>query len=440
MPLWLGLAFFGAAKMQSGPMTIDEAVQVALQHGFTVLIAETRVERQKGVVSEMVSHLGPQANVSGSYLRYDREGTVTFGGQTIVTSPLETRSMAATASVPIDVNGNLHHLLGAAKSGLKANEENFAAAANDIKLNTRNAFLEVLRAQKLIEVQEQALKDAQDQLKNTQLLEQGGVSAHVDTLRAESQVQQSQSDLITAKNALAIANANFNTILARPVDTQVNLMDLQTLPSAPTDEAKLRDDAHASRPEAKSLLQARQSFAETRRAAETGLLPNLNFSINYTRSFDTGAFALPYTLDGALTLSVPIFDSGLTKARVKEAKQDEEQARIQYEQELEAISQEVRQAMANLTDASQRLDSATKQVQYSDENLRLARLRYQAGEGILLQVTDAETQLTQARNQEVGARYDYLSSYSQLQHALGSDNLSVAQTGAPPDAPKEPKQ
>lgn len=432
MPIWFGLAIFGLAQAQTGPLTVDQAVQIAVQNGYSVLIAQTRVNRQGAVVSEVAGQLGPKVNLGAAYTRYDREGTSTFGTQTIVTSPIDSKSASVSASIPIDINGALHHQLGAAKSNYRASIENLAAAANDIKLNARNAFFAVLRAQKFVDVQQQALKDAQDQLKNSQLLEQNGVAAHVDTLRVQSQVQQSQSDLIAAQNSLAIANAGFNAVLARPIETPVEVVDVAALPEPPTDEAKLRDEAHAQRPEAKSLLETRKALEQVRKAAQTGNLPTLNFAVNYNRSFNTGAFAQPYTLGGTLTLGFPIFDSGITKARVQEARQDEDQARLQYDQQLESISQEVRQAMANLTNANERLDSATKQVQYTEENLRLARIRYQAGEGILLQVTDAETLLTQARNQEVSARYDYLTAYSQLQHAMGADDVKAAQTAQAP--------
>jgi outer membrane protein TolC len=263
-------------------------------------------------------------------------------------------------------------------------------------------------------------------LNNTQLLEQGGLAAHVDVLRVQSLVQQAQSDLIAARNALAVAKAAFNAVLARPVDTPVELVDIMTLPPQPQDETELRRQAHAQRPEAKSLTEVARGFAELRRAAEASLLPSLNLGVNYNRNLDTGAFAQPYTFSGSLTFSFPIFDSGIAKARANQSRADEKQTQIQLAQTLEGISQEVRDAMTNLTNARERLDSATKQVEYATENLRLARIRYQAGEGILLQVTDAETLLTQARNQEVTARYDYLTAYAQLQHALGSDDVNAA--------------
>jgi outer membrane protein len=436
MPFWFGFALFGV-HAQAGPLTLDQAVQVALQNGYAVLISQTRVNRQAAVVSELSGQLGPKINLGATYTRFDKEGTSNFGGETVVTSPIDTKSFSANLSLPIDINGSLHRQVSAARHSFNATKENFAAAGNDIKLNARTAFFDVLRAQKLVLVQRQALTDAQEQLKNVQLLEAGGVAAHVDTLRAQSQEQQAQTDLIAAQNAVAIANANFNAVLARPIETPVELVEVTILPSPPTDEAKLRQDAHARRPEARSLLNTKKALEQTRKATEAGLLPNLSLGVNYNRSLNTGAFSQPYSLSGTLTLGWPIFDSGVTKARVREVREDEKQVGIQYDQTLEGISQQVRQAMANLVNAGQRLESAIKQVEFATENLRLARIRYQAGEGILLQVTDAETQLTQARNQEVSARYDYLTSYSQLQHALGTDDVAAAQSAPTPPNAKE---
>lgn len=425
MPVWVGFALYGLAKVQTGPLTLDEAVNIALQNGYTVLISQTRINRQQAVVSEAAGQLGPKVNFNATYTRFDRQGTANFGGQEVVTSPIDTKSFSIGGSLPLDINGALHHQLGAAKANLRATEFNFATAGNDIKLNARSAFFQVLRAQRLVTVQEQALKDAQEQLKNTQLLEQGGVAAHVDVLRVQSLAQQAETDLIAARNSLAVAKAAFNAVLARPVDTPVDLVDITALPAQPKNEDQLRQQAHAQRPEAKSLVEVAKGFTELRRAAEASLLPALSLGVNYNRNLDTGAFAQPYTLSGNLMLSFPIFDSGIARARAKQSKQDEEQTKIQLAQTLEGISQEVRDAMTNLTNAKERLDSAVKQVEYTTENLRLARIRYQAGEGILLQVTDAETLLTQARNQEVTARYDYLTAYAQLQHALGSDDVTA---------------
>ena len=51
-------------------------------------------------------------------------------------------------------------------------------------------------------------------------------------------------------------------------------------------------------------------------------------------------------------------------------------------------------------------------------------LRDKVGEGIALQVVDAQTELTRARNGLISARYDYLKAYAALQRAVGTDRFT----------------
>jgi len=96
-----------------------------------------------------------------------------------------------------------------------------------------------------------------------------------------------------------------------------------------------------------------------------------------------------------------------------------------------AISQDVRNAIQNLASAQARLANAQEQVRLAEEVFRLAQIRQQAAEGTYVEVVDAETSLTQARNGLVSARYDYLLAYSQLERSLGTDNVTGAAQPAP---------
>jgi outer membrane protein TolC len=72
------------------------------------------------------------------------------------------------------------------------------------------------------------------------------------------------------------------------------------------------------------------------------------------------------------------------------------------------------------------LENAIEQVKLAEEVYRLAKVKQDAGAGTYYEVVDAESQLTLARNGQVSARYDYLTSYSQLQRAVGQDDIAAA--------------
>jgi outer membrane protein TolC len=129
-------------------------------------------------------------------------------------------------------------------------------------------------------------------------------------------------------------------------------------------------------------------------------------------------------------VNVPLYDSGATQARVKAARQDEEQNRLQDEQLRLAIQLDVRQALTRLQSAQEQLVATKKTVELATEALRIARVRYDAGEAIQLEVSSAERALTEARTSEASARYDYLVAYAALQRAVGTDDLPVARAAS----------
>jgi hypothetical protein len=86
----------------------------------------------------------------------------------------------------------------------------------------------------------------------------------------------------------------------------------------------------------------------------------------------------------------------------------------------ESIALEVRTAYLNLQDAAKRLEVARKGLEQATEALRLARVRYEAGVSLQLEISDAELAYTQAQTNLVTAQFDYLDAYAALQKAVGT--------------------
>jgi len=370
--------------------------------------------------------------LSGTYTRFDKEGTASFGGNTIVTSPIDTKQATASLQLPIDISGNVGRIVRASKANLVASEETLQATQNDVKLNVRKNYLSVLRAEDQVEVAKLAVVEAKERLKNAQAERAAGSKADVDVIRIEAQVAQAESDEIVAENQWTLSKQSLNNVLGRPIETDFKVSHIEGLPSKPKVEVdKLAKAAQDNRPEVKALELTQEALAFIRRAAERGMNPSLTLAINYVRNIDAEGFsARDEQTTGTLTLNIPVFDSGVTRAQVKQARQDEEQAKIQTEQVRLGISLEVRQAITNLINSSTRLEVAQRQLKSAEENYRIAKLRLQAGEGITLEITDALQQLTQARTGAVAARYDYWTAYSELQRAVGTDDLQKLMGGS----------
>jgi outer membrane protein len=411
---------------QNGPLTLEQAVSIAENNAFAVRLQKSMVEKSRQKVNQARSNLGPQISLGANYTRFDQEISVAFGaGQSVIIQPIDTKTLTGTLTLPIDISGNQTRLLHADEASKRASDLTLNATYNDTRLSVRQAYFSVLRAQALIDVDQKALADAQGRLDQGQKQFDQQQVARLDVTRYKAQVAQSNADLITAKDNLTLANYAFNLTLARPIQTPVTLVDITDLPELKPSEEDIVNAAQTLRPEVKSAQQTLKALALITRATEQGMNPTLSFQLQQNRTIDPTSFtAFPETTTGTFLLNIPIFDSGITRAKVKQARQDQEQAKISLEQTKLQISQEVRNAIANLTSAKARLDNAIEQVALAAEVFRLAKVRQDAGAGTYYEVIDAESQLTLARNGEVGARYDYLTSYSQLQRAVGSDNIA----------------
>jgi multidrug efflux system outer membrane protein len=154
--------------------------------------------------------------------------------------------------------------------------------------------------------------------------------------------------------------------------------------------------------------------------------PTLNAGVSYTDNAKPIGFGQrPQVAAGTLSLNWPILDSGYYRAEVRAARQDEEQAQLQLKQVRLQISLEVRQATTNLTNARARSAVADRQVATARVALNEAQLRQEQGVGILLEVIDAQRDLTNAEFGEVTAKYDVLQAIADLQRAVGDDGLGT---------------
>ncbi len=406
-------------------MTMDQAVLIAERNAFAVRLQKTSVEKNRQAIFAALAALGPTVGINPIYTNFGTETAVSFGaGQPpVIVSPPYSFTLSGSINFPIDLSGNQTRLVGAAKAQFEGAKRSLEASFNDARLNARTAFLTVLRDQALVVVAQESLKDAQGRLDQAKLEFDQQQIAKIDVDRFDAQVAQANSDLLNAQNNLHLADHAFNDTLAQPIETPVDLVDVSDVPAIPDNEDALSNNAQQHRPEARAQVDQIRALALIRRADEGGLNPSLSMGLGYSNNLEPGAFSSSASTTFTVNLNIPIFDSGATRARVKEARQDEEAAKITLQQTQLEISQEVHDSFANLSSAQARLTNAQRQVSLAEEVFRLAQVRQSAGEGTYVEVIDAESSLATARNGLVSAKYDYFQGYSQLQHAVGNDNV-----------------
>ncbi len=403
------------------PLSFQESVEIALKNNPRVITAEKQRRAAIQRVDQADSQFGPRVDLTASH---------TLQGPVVSFSPAP--GAPVTTIVPDnrnDVIVSLSHTLYAGQSipavkksaslGVRAAGDNLENVRQDVVLQTKSAYYQVLRAQDLKTVSEEYLRSVEEHLRIARANFDVGTVPRFDVLRSEVEVADAKQSLVQAENAVSLAKAAFNNALGRDVSTPVILQAVTfgefTVPDL---EASIQQSLR-QRPEILSLEKNLWIAKENVKIQKSGNDPAVNLGANYHRQTATGFGSNDYSWDASMSLSLPLFDRGLTKAQVREARELVAETESVLEETRQGVTLEVKQSVLNVLEAKQRIETATKGLEAAEESLRIAELRYKEGVGTQLEATDARLARNRARTNYTQALYDYQSALAAWENAVG---------------------
>ena len=425
--LVLGLAALASISAAGDVLALDDAIKIAEKNAFGIQSADAAIQKGLQRLKEVNAQQGLRVSTSATYLRYGFEQIANIGGQSVVFQPLDQTTLAGQIGYVFDLSGNVRRQANAAKNAIAASEYQKASTLNDLRLNVRRGYYQVMRAQSLLNVSEANYTNISAQVANAEKQLRAGVAAKIDLQRLQAQQASAEAEVLSAKNGVKLAKQALNLALARPIETEFDVAEVSDDVSIRGEYERLIEAAEVIRPEVRSLQSNIESLKFTRRATMQTLEPTLNFNLNYQRVLDPAGLNPQRELTtNTLVLSFPLYDAGGTRARVRQFDQDIVTAQVNLKQQRLAIAQEIRSAAANYSTALARQEAAKKQLVLAKEVARLARIRRDAGESTVIEVLDAEAALTSAENGLVNATFDILTAYAELQRAVGKDDFEAA--------------
>ncbi len=276
------------------------------------------------------------------------------------------------------------------------------AARGLIATVTQNYYGAVVAQHKLANAR-QSLTEAQQLLDITQKQEAGGEVSHYDVLKAEIQLEQRQRDLQEAQLALEKARIGFAVLVFPNYGQEYTVADdLAAAPALPPFE-RIQAMAGNNSPDIRSAQALVEQQTHALASARYAFLPTLSF--DYFFGINANQFAIHnpegMNLLGSVAqaqLNIPVWTWGATRSKVRQAQIQLQQARNDLSFTQRQLLAELRQFYLEAQVASAQVASLRHSMDQSADLLRLTLLRYRAGEATILEVSDAQTTLVQARN------------------------------------------
>jgi outer membrane protein TolC len=301
--------------------------------------------------------------------------------------------------------------------------------SQEVVLNVKQSYYALLAAKKLVEVAQKTVEQTEDHLKQAEAFFRTGSKPRYDVTRAEVEVNNAKLGLINAKNGVRIRTIALNNAMGIDPGKATEIVEaLPAVPALPTLE-QAQIDALKNRPDMKKTEADIEAARARVRAEQSNYLPTLSANAAYNwanGSTEMGPFLgtmfkddVQNSWNAGIMLTLPLFQGGLTKGRVGEARANLLALEAQREVMKQSILLEVNQAFADLESAAARVEVMEKTLQKARENLDIAQGRYKAGVGPYIEVTDAQLSSVNSETDHIKALYDYHLAIAQLLKAMG---------------------
>ncbi|MBP2643627.1 MAG: outer rane efflux protein [Firmicutes bacterium] len=412
-------------------LSLNDSISLALKNSSSMKIAKADKETSVWAVAEAKAKFGPCLTYSHKDTRtglpaFTLEkyfaGTSLAGiASTAFGGTYTSFGNTLSVSIPLYTGGNLEGLRDQADSNLQVADFEVKKAEQQLKFDTLIAYFNVLKAGAQLQVNQESLDNLTSHLNSVQIQFDAGAVNKSDVLSSEVEVVNSQQELIKAKNDYDLALASLKDVIGLPPNSEIKVKDELEYKKYPLSLEECIKYALDCRPDI-SGMQTKVEFAKNGvKVAKSNNLPQLNFNGSNNWNDDKFPGAKQDYWMVSLTASINVFDSGLTKAKIREAENSLDKAVEQVKQSRKAAALEVSQAYLSLKAAEERIETSKVAVEKAQEAFRINEIRYREGENTNLAVIDSQLAVEKAQNNYHQALYDYNSSKAKLDKAIGID-------------------
>jgi len=421
----------------SQAISLQQAQALARRNNRQLQTTLLTLERTKASLREALAAEFPSVSVQSSLTRADsRSASSSNSINPTITNNSDSVRTSFDNSLELSYNlytgGQRPARIRAAEEQVRFQELEVERQSEEVRLNVTNAYYDLQEAGAQIDIARDAVRQAEQSLRDAQLRVEAGVGTEFEVLQAQVQLADAQQSLIKARSQQSIARRKLVQLLSLAQTVDVRAAD--PIEQAGDWNLSLEQSiilALKNRAELQQQLAQRNISEQQARVAIAGIKPQVSLFANYDvlDVFSDGRPAADgFTLGARMQWN--LYDGGASRARAEQQRVNQAIAETQFADNRDQIRFQVEQAFFNLNSNRQNITTASAAVEQATRSLELARLRFRAGVGISTDVITAQTELTRARVNQLTAVLDYNRSLASMQRAVS--NLPSNNLFAPP--------
>ena len=405
----VSLVFSGIAQEhQSYRFTLEDCLRFAFANSYERKTMELTGKSLEASYEQSKQQRLPSLSASvGQNLSNNENGWSTSG------------NVGVGSSVTIYQGGNINNTIEQNRLNVERNEVQLQRYDNQLTLQILQSFLSILGNQELVSYQQEVLNTSRAQLKQGQARHRLGTILESDLLLLEAQYYSDSNNVADTRINIE------NNLLDLKVLLSMNPSDDLEIVAPNTDNLEMLKETLPTEEEAVSLAMEtmpdlRMSDYDIRLAEKSVDLARGNYFPSISANANVGMGILSYDSDGnskwygtptesvGVSMSIPIYSRGQTKANVKKSRIALEQAQLDYEQSTLAVRQTVVQAYRNVVSAYNAYQvSQVKENAYS-KSFNAYNMQYQYGNITTVELLQQQNNYLNALNSYIQNKYSLL--------------------------------
>ncbi|SHE55934.1 outer membrane protein [Chryseobacterium vrystaatense] len=432
-----GLSCLGLSAQKK--WSLRECVDYAVEHNLQVIQNQYSKQIQDSNLKMAKNQYLP--SVSGTM-----SNSVSFGQTSFGTGSLRNDRFSNSANLGADIllynNGRLEKNIRKSQFDVEASQYDVETIKNDISLQIAQQYLTTLLNKEIVKISESAVENAQKQYDRAKITTQVGTTAQTILAEAEAALAREKQNKKTAEINVGRSLFAMAQLLQLP-DYKDFDVEYVEVPDQLEPQLKSVDEvlttAFENQPQVKAAESRINSALAQTEVSKTAFWPTLTASVGigsfYNNLLNTNNIGneLIYVKEkkffeqykdnfgqqGSISLNVPIFNKGITKLQVEQAKINESVAKITLEQQKQTVRQNVQKAQFDVDANYETFLSAVETEKSTKLALEFADKSYAAGRTTIYDVNVARNNYANAQGSVAQAKYNYLFSLKLLNFYAG---------------------
>lgn len=418
---------FGVLSAQEKrKISLQEAVKLGIENSKYLKIDQAQIEESTANLLAAKNKQLPELTVSGSYLYLPLEPNVDLkipglaGGGPKVSNVLYG---SANLSVPIYAGGRIKYGIKSAEYLVEASKLNAENDKNAIAYNISQAYNNLFKANEVVKLLKENLTSSQKRDESFIKLENNGVIARNDRLKAQLQTSNIELQLMEAQNNYSIANINMDLLLGLPDNTEIEV-DADYIGE---DDLGKPDDyylnlARENRNDIKALDYQRKAAALGSKSAKAEHLPSLAFTGGYVAADIPKLLTITNAVNVGVGIQYNLSNIWKKNSSYVQSKAKEQELAANNDLLNDNVTLEVRRDYQNDLYAHRKIDVYQRALEQAEENYRITLNKYNNGLETITNLLDADTAKITANVNVITSKADAALAHKKLLQTTGTIN------------------